>query len=235
MGYYASADADRDRSQLIISRKDSMKNILDALLNWAGTQWTVFDMGIAADKNTNACFWLSVVAGWSRLPLIRYQDKILDDLSCAVHELNPVPLAHLQVRQRFGMDTIGQLANQLRQLVAGEHGAMMARQCVWQLAFAGLQLAGTNQYPSDSASFKKWLSRVATSEFADELVLSATSQLLRICIRTVPHTPEGSMQDWKITEHPCAALRSSEAYDESMIITLGNNDVHYVCLHAHVN
>ena len=38
---------------------------------WPGTLFSVIDAGMLAGTTTNACFWLSLVAAWSRLPQIQ--------------------------------------------------------------------------------------------------------------------------------------------------------------------
>ena len=86
------------------------------------------------------------------------------------------------------------------------------------------------RHRSDLDTFRSWLARVADKEFADELVLAATAQYLRICIRTVPFTPSDSFSPWAIMEHPCQDIRTQASFQPDDVITLGNDNVHYVVL-----
>ena len=70
-------------------------------------------------------------------------------------------------------------------------------------------------------------SKVATGEFADELILAAVANCLKICITTVPHTPPGSPV-WTIAQQPVQEAWKQHGITEE--IFMGNNDVHHVWL-----
>jgi hypothetical protein len=165
---------------------------------------------------------------------MEYDNQELNALAVQVHALRATPLTDFgsEKRAKAGMDDVGRLAHRLRCQVAGQNGFMMSKQHVWKPAFAGLQSAGSGGQPTDLASYTTWLSKAAWSEFADELVLAATAQYLSICIRTVPFTPATAAAKWTITEHPCKEMRQAQGYAETRVITLGNNDIHYVLLHG---
>ena len=69
--------------------------------------------------------------------------------------------------------------------------------------------------------YKKWVRRVAFSEFADELIVAAAAAELCIKITVVPYTPPDAATPWKITEYGVASRGH---------VYLGNDDVHYVWL-----
>ena len=72
-------------------------------------------------------------------------------------------------------------------------------------------------------SFKQWLNRVATREFADELVLLAVALHLRLWIVALP-----AKANWAVTEYPHHAKRREINIRENRRILLGNNNFHYV-------
>jgi hypothetical protein len=182
----------------------------------------------------NACFWLSVVAGWSRCPLQLYEDAALNVLAADVHALHSQDLAALTSRHPKGMDALGTLAHRLRMLVCSEDGFMRqsAQLRVWAPAFAGLQAVGLHGRVASLADYKTWLSRVSTHEFADELVLAATAQFIRAFIITVPYTPPSALNQWRISSHPEPGSDLARGLLDDQKIILGNDDVHYVLLAA---
>ena len=68
--------------------------------------------------------------------------------------------------------------------------------------------------------------RVAESEYADELVLSATAEMLQLELVVAPYTPDGSDSQWSVWNSQ-SLLRSGR---DAPRILLGNDDVHYVLL-----
>ena len=63
---------------------------------------------------------------------------------------------------------------------------------------------------------------MATTEYADELVVAAVSKVLKLRIVVVPWTPPDAAGPWSISKY-------QDAHDFPTIY-LGNNDVHYVLL-----
>jgi hypothetical protein len=192
---------------------------------WPTCLWAVCDLGIRAGERTNACFWLSVVAGWSRTAPRVFQDNAaLQQLANDVLQLRDVdPI--LWHDQNPGQGLIGHLADRLRQMVCGPEGFM--RQADQRArrgpAFAAVQ--GLNLQDGSMASYSTWLTSVAENQFADELVLAATADLLHICISTVP-----SRAHWTIAHHPYEELHPQLGIENEHRIVLGNDDVHYVWL-----
>jgi hypothetical protein len=200
---------------------------------WPGVAWAVFDCGTEAVGCSNACFWLSVVAAWSRLPYVEYNgNDELDQLAQDVASLGSKSIASMcDNRPALGDDALGELAHRLRMLIAGTRGYMTQHEALWSPSFVALQCAGCVYENTDLNTYQAWLERVSVREFADELVLAATARCLRLCIRTVPYTPPGQDQ-WAIIEHPCFSVRDELGYDPTRVVLLGNNDVHYVTLAA---
>ena len=90
-------------------------------------------------------------------------------------------------------------------------------------AFAGLLSSGPVR---TDALYNQWVAKVATREYADELVLLALTLELPIRIVVIPHTPESALAPWAVTSYGSPEV----AQDDSRTIFLGNNDVHYVYL-----
>ena len=74
-------------------------------------------------------------------------------------------------------------------------------------------------------TYTQWVAKLAQNEFADELVVLATSLELRVRITCVPYTPLGATP-WAISQYPPPG---SDVTSDIMVY-LGNDDVHYVWL-----
>ena len=98
------------------------------------------------------------------------------------------------------------------------------------IAFAALQAAAPGSPSATTEMYHRWLDKVSVNEFADELILAATAEYLKLCIVVVPYTPPDAESQWAISEHPYTDARQVQNIDETRMIVLGNNDVHYVWL-----
>ena len=70
------------------------------------------------------------------------------------------------------------------------------------------------------------MEKLATREYADELVVLACATELKIRIVCVPHTPGEHNAKWAI----CTYVPLNVQLQESMSIHLGNHDAHYMWL-----
>ena len=192
-------------------------------------EWNVWDFGIAADNSINACFWLSVVAGLSRMSEhYASSDTELSVFLQDTQALKEVSLETLSVESRpvAGNDLLGKLARRLRILVCGENGYMLQKEnvCRWAPAFAYLQQE--HDFSASFSDYVHWVRRVADCEYADELVLSATAEMLKVELSVLPYTPPGAKSQWAVWN----SQNSQQLELESNRILLGNDDVHYVLL-----
>jgi hypothetical protein len=192
-------------------------------------EWNVWDFGIAADSSINACFWLSVVAGISRMSEhYASSDTELSVFLQDARALKEVSLETLSVESRpvAGNDLLGKLARRLRILVCGENGYMLQKEnvCRWAPAFAYLQQE--HDFSASFSDYVHWVRRVADCEYADELVLSATAEMLKVELSVLPYTPPGAKSQWAVWN----SQNSQQLELESNRILLGNDDVHYVLL-----
>ena len=191
--------------------------------------WNVFDFGMLADGSINACFWLSLVAGLSRMEehdadLPNYVSDFLADAQA----LKAIDLTFLkaEIRQLEGVHPLGKLARRLRELVCGSSGFMLQpiNLVKWAPAFA--QLQHEQECSASFSDYKTWVNKVSTHEFADELILAATADMLQLDLVVVPYTPAGSASQWV----PWWSQHSSQEPVNNNRIVLGNDDVHYVLL-----
>ena len=84
-------------------------------------------------------------------------------------------------------------------------------------AFAGLDVRGPAR---TEAMYSRWVQKLATREYADELVVMCAALELALRITITPFTPPLALGQWvAATYGPPGA---------GVTIHLGNNDVHYV-------
>ena len=74
--------------------------------------------------------------------------------------------------------------------------------------------------------YAQWVEKLATKEYADELVLLAVALELSIRIVIIPYTPASASRPWAIPTYGS----TGGAPDAGRTIYLGNNDVHFVYL-----
>ena len=73
--------------------------------------------------------------------------------------------------------------------------------------------------------YKRWIAKLASTEFADGLVLLAVAFELRVRIVCIPYTRPGQL-DWSISSYTPAG----HDVPEDRAVLLGNDDVHYMWL-----
>ena len=70
--------------------------------------------------------------------------------------------------------------------------------------------------------YVRWVQRLATREYADELVVLCVALELGIRITIIPYTPPDAIGQW--------AVATYGREDAEHVLHLGNNDAHYVYL-----
>jgi hypothetical protein len=189
------------------------------------------DFGLHAGDTTNACFWLCLAAGlaasnWfpdsvdgQALPIVvntyltetRAMDlHLLDKATAKLIKGTPLGMLASTLRQHFcdGASSV---------LMRSD---MMAR--IYQ-AFAGLQEDGSDR---TLPMYTRWVTRLASNEFADELVLVAVAIELKIRILCIPFTPSTATKPWVISIYQDTILDIPDTRN----VYVGNNDVHYMWL-----
>ena len=85
---------------------------------------------------------------------------------------------------------------------------------------------GNNGPARTEAVYTQWVQKLATREYADELVLLAVALELPVRLVVIPYTPSSANQPWVITSYGAPNME----LDDTRTIYLGNNDVHCVYL-----
>ena len=183
----------------------------------------VLDLGQYAGRTTGACFWLCLAVGLvERAPLVLAQG------------LPGESEGHRAVQQLCGRGArvsadgdhrrtpLGVVAEALRTRFCGSESAVLLRPDmkarIYQ-AFAGLDIRGPAR---TEQMYARWVQKLATREYADELVLLCVAMELGIRITVIPYTPPVANAPWAITAY------GPEGAEH--VLYLGNNDVHYVYL-----
>ena len=207
-------------------RQDYEQRATDDLL--LGLQ--AVDLGEHAASTTGACFWLCLAAGLSQCD---WQLDIqalpgLSDYHQHSADLRSMPLRALDRAPRGDIEhtPLGRFAFGLRQYMCAGPGCVLLRddmKAKLYAAFAALEpSSGARTLPA----YKRWVEKLATREYADELVVLACAVELKIRIVCVPHTPGGFDPKWTISTYAPLDMQLPEA----MSVHLGNNDVHYMWL-----
>ena len=117
---------------------------------------------------------------------------------------------------------LGVVAESLRTRFCGGDAAVMLRADTKDriyLAFAGLDVRGPVR---NEAMYTRWVQKLATHEYADELVVMAVAIELRIRITIIPYTPPTALAQW--------ATPTYGPESATVVVHMGNNDLHYVYL-----
>ena len=189
----------------------------------------IIDLGVIAgpDPCTNACFWLSVVAGASRIMDAASQINdvaLLAEVANDLAAVKAIPARQLRWEARAlpRQDAVGSAAHHLRQYFCNAmiSRAGRARWMPWfALTHGGLNAPGAGG--AGSAQYDARVRALRRDDFADHLNIIQVAETFNLRIHVVPWTPQGA-NEWAITsvgpENPIGT------------IILGNNDQHYVWL-----
>ena len=191
-----------------------------------GLTVAVWDLGQYAGATAAACFWLSLAAGLSQC-----NGDVLGQALPAEHQarallaqLRSQSLAHWVAGVQ--RSALGLLAQSLRQHFCAGPSSVLLRADIKDIiypAFASLTVRAARR---TQQHYERWVSKLATKEYADELVVVAVAMELSIRIVVVPYTPVSAVAPWAIPTYGPAGA----AQDASRTMYLGNNDVHYVYL-----
>ena len=192
-----------------------------------GIEVSVRDLGQYAGQTSGACFWLSIAASFAEA-----DTDVLAQVLPADHrarQLQSQFRGHALtagVAEGVRHSALGLCAEALRVHFCGGDSAVMLRADMKDRifsAFAGLDARGPAR---TEAAYAKWVKKLATHEYADELVVLCVALEFRIRIVIVPHTPASALAPWAIATYGSTNI----APNGGTTIYLGNNDVHYVYL-----
>ena len=183
----------------------------------------VLDLGQFAGRTTGACFWLCLAAGLAECgPGVCSQ--ALPGQSTARLALAELRAEGVQRCVEAGVrhSPLGRAAEALRvQFCAGDAPGLLRPDMKARMfpAFAGLNVRGPAR---TDALYTQWVQKLATKEYADELVVLCVALELSIRITVIPFTPLAALAPWAVTAYGPAGADG--------VIYMGNNDVHYVYL-----
>ncbi len=183
----------------------------------------VLDLGQYAGRTTGACFWLCLAAGLAE----RAPHVLVEALPGSPEERRAVEqLCDVGARASAVGDhrrtPLGAVAEALRTRFCGSESAVLLRPDVKARiynAFAGLDIRGPAR---TEQMYARWVEKLATREYADELVLLCVAMELGVRITVIPYTPPLANTQWAITTYGPAGA--------DHVLYFGNNDVRYVYL-----
>ena len=117
---------------------------------------------------------------------------------------------------------LGVVAEAIRTRFCGRESAVLLRadmNAKIDHAFACLDVRGPAR---TDEMYARWVQKLATREYADELVVLCVALELGIRITIIPYTPPVALAQWAASTYGPAGAEH--------VIHLGNNDVHYVYL-----
>ena len=192
-----------------------------------GTSVSVLDYGQFAGKTSAACFWLCLAAG-----LAAINADVLGQALPAEHTARTL----LQQLRDEGVDlpvaratrdsVLGKLAESLRRHFCLGSTAVLMRADVKNRIYQAFALLGRHRARRTEELDAHWVQKLASTEYADELVVLAVAVELSIRIVIIPYTPEDALAHWAIPTYGSTGA----APDAGRTIYLGNNDIHYVYL-----
>ena len=187
------------------------------------------DLGQFAGDTTAACFWLSLAAGlaYARWEVPSQALPALVDAPALLREVRQLSVSDLDHRTTslsLRVSPVGQLALLLRRYMCQAPGAALLRRSSVQMIFPAFAALDSQSDRRQLHHYKSWVNKLASKEYADELVVLATAQALHVEIVCVPYTPESAMAPWVISTYK---PRGGEQHPR---VLLGNNDVHYMWL-----
>ena len=153
----------------------------------------------------------------------------LAEAAALLGQVKAMPVEDLDIgltNRHLDNAAIGPLAVALRRHMCGGPDAAMIRGETLNMVFPAFAALGHGQGSRELHHYKAWVHKLATKEYADELVVLATAHELNVEIMCVPFTPCTSLRPWTISRY---APPASSGVQLPRVL-LGNNDVHFMWL-----
>ena len=187
------------------------------------------DLGQYAGATTGACFWLALAAGLAhaRWEVPGQALPALAELPALLSKVRETPLSDLDLKTASASlraSAVGQLALLLRQYMCNGPDEILLREDVLRMIFPAFAALDSQSDRRQLQHYKAWVKKLASKEYADELVVLATAQSLQVEIVCVPFTPASASDPWAIASY------NSSTEARLPRVLLGNNDVHYMWL-----
>jgi hypothetical protein len=189
------------------------------------------DLGQYAGGTTAACFWLSLAAGLAhtRWEVPGQALPALPEMAALLATIRETPLSDLDHRTTTvspRTSPVGQAAFLLRRYMCHGPDAVLLRADMLNMLFPAFAALDSQSDRRQLQQYKAWVKKLASKEYADELVLLATAHTLQVEIVCVPFTPEAANAPWAISTY---RPQGGQLLVHPRIM-LGNNDVHYMWL-----
>ena len=189
------------------------------------------DLGQYAGGTTAACFWLSLAAGLAhtRWEVPGQALPALPEMAALLATIRETPLSDLDHRTTTvspRTSPVGQAAFLLRRYMCHGPDAVLLRADMLNMLFPAFAALDSQSDRRQLQQYKAWVKKLASKEYADELVLLATAHTLQVEIVCVPFTPEAANAPWAISTY---RPQGGQLLVHRRIM-LGNNDVHYMWL-----
>ena len=194
-------------------------------------QVRAIDLGQYAGETTAACFWLAVAAAIAHVCWTPPAQALpgLSEVAALLAQTQETPVEALDIASaspQARTAPIGLLAAAIRRHMCDGPGAVMLRGETLSMLFPAFAALDHGRVSRELRHYKAWVNKLATQEYADELVVLATARELGIEVVCVPFTPESSPRPWAISTYSPPASHGVH----SPRIVLGNNDVHFMWL-----
>ena len=121
---------------------------------------------------------------------------------------------------------MGLFAEALRNYFCTGADAVLLKSNIREKIYPAFAAIGKDGPARTELMYTQWVEKLATKEYADELVLLAVALELSVCLVVIPYTPESSDRPWVITTYEAPSMK----LDGASTIYFGNNGVHYVYL-----
>ena len=118
---------------------------------------------------------------------------------------------------------LGQLAEALRVHFCNDVAGVLLQPTVVARLYPVFASLATGDGVRTVRKYKAWVRRLASREYADELVLVIVATELQVRIVVVLWTPATAVAPWMVSSYPAAA-------EDPPTVCSRNNDVHYVLL-----
>ena len=121
---------------------------------------------------------------------------------------------------------LGLCAEALRSYFCAGTDAVLLKPKIYAKLYPAFAALRNNGPVRTEDMYKRWVGKLNTKEYADELVVLAVALELPVRLVVIPFTPQSSDRPWVITSYEAPGM----GLDGTSTIYFGNNDVHYVYL-----
>ena len=188
---------------------------------------TVLDFGQYAGRTAGACFWLCLAAGVAECNGDVLAQALPGDhpAIALLAEVRGLGLAEC-IKTGVRNSPLGLCAAALRDHFCSGPKAVLLRESIRAKIYPAFAHIVLNGPARTDTLYQRWVDKLASKEYADELVLVAVAMELSIRLVVIPYTPPSAVAPWTIPTYGATDVPQ----DGSKTIYLGNNDVHYVYL-----